>query len=363
MSGGEFSFRVLNKFKKARVGILKTAHGDIATPAFMPVGTRGTVKAMFPEAVKETGAGILLGNTYHLELRPGSALIEKMGGLRKFMNWPGPILTDSGGFQVMSLSSLRKISEGGVEFRSHIDGSKYFFSPEKSTEIQRALDSTISMAFDECTPFPVSFDEAGRSMKLTSRWAKRSRDSFRGRRGYAQFGIMQGSSYKELREESASDLLNIGFEGYAVGGLAVGEGREVMFEVLDYAPGLLPESKPRYLMGVGKPADIIGAVERGIDMFDCVLPTRSGRNGQAFTKYGTVNVRNSRYSEDPEPLEGDCPCPACRNYSKAYLRHLITCGEILGSMLLTWHNLAYFQNLTARIRNYIEAGKDFDFSA
>lgn len=359
----KFSFQLLKTHQKARLGIINTAHGQIRTPAFMPVGTRATVKAMLPESVKSTGADILLGNTYHLMLRPGAERVAKLGGLHKFMNWNGPILTDSGGFQVMSLSGLRKISEEGVMFNSHIDGSRHMLTPERSTEIQHLLGSTITMAFDECTPYPATYSEAESSMQLTTRWAKRSRDAFAEREGYGQFGIVQGSIYKDLRQQSATDLKALDFEGYAIGGLAVGEGQDLMFEVLDYAPDMLPTSKPLYLMGVGKPSDIIGAVSRGVDMFDCVIPTRSGRNGQAFTKYGTVNIRNSKYSEDKEPLENDCPCPACTNYSKAYLHHLVRVGEILGSMLMTWHNLTYFQLLMARIREYIDKGMDFDFDA
>lgn len=359
----KFSFKINNKHKKSRTGLIETAHGSIKTPAFMPVGTRGTVKAMLPESVKSTNSDIVLGNTYHLMLKPGADRIEKFGGLRKFMNWSGPVLTDSGGFQVMSLASLRKINEEGVEFRSHIDGSKHLLTPESSTEIQRKLDSTITMAFDECTPYPATFEEARVSMELTSRWAVRSREAFARREGYAQFGIIQGGVYEELRKKSAEDLIDIDFEGYAIGGLAVGEGQSEMFKVLNYAPELLPENKPRYLMGVGKPDDIIGAVKRGVDMFDCVIPTRSGRNGQAFTKRGTVNIRNSRFADDASPLEEDCPCPACLNYSKAYLHHTVKVGEIIGSMLMTWHNIQYFQDLMHRIRAYIDAGKDFDFEA
>jgi queuine tRNA-ribosyltransferase len=327
----------------------------------MPVGTRGTVKGMFPESVRQTGSDIVLGNTYHLMLKPGADRVEKLGGLRKFMNWSGPVLTDSGGFQVMSLSDLRKISEKGVQFSSHIDGSKHMLTPEYSTEIQHKLDSTITMAFDECTPFPATFEEAKLSQERTSRWAQRSRDSFVLRDGYAQFGIIQGGVYEELRASSAKDLIILDFEGYAIGGLAVGEGQKEMFSVLDYAPSLLPEDKPRYLMGVGKPDDIIGAVMRGVDMFDCVIPTRSGRNGQAFTKYGTLNIRNSKYADDPASLEGDCPCPACLNYSRAYLHHTVKVGEMIGSMLMTWHNIQYFQDLMKRIRDNISTGKDLDF--
>lgn len=358
----QFKFHIKAKHRKSRTGYIETAHGIIRTPAFMPVGTRGTVKAMLPESVKLTGSDVLLGNTYHLMLKPGAEIIAALGGLHKFMNWPSPILTDSGGFQVMSLSNLRKITEEGAEFRSHIDGSKHMLTPERSVRIQHLLGSTITMAFDECTPYPASFAQSKTSMELTSRWAKRSREAFVQRDGYAQFGIMQGGVYEELRAKSAEDLIKLDFEGYAIGGLAVGEGQELMFSVLDYAPSFLPQDKPRYLMGVGKPTDIIGAVARGIDMFDCVIPTRSGRNGQAFTKYGTVNIKNSKYAGDPAPLEADCLCPACSSYSKAYLHHTVKAGEIIGSMLMTWHNIWYFQDLMSRIRKYIEIGKDFDFN-
>lgn len=358
-----FSFTLIKNHKKSRLGIINTAHGTIRTPAFMPVGTRAAVKAMTPESVRATGADVILSNTYHLMLKPGAEIIASVGGLHKFMNWPYPILTDSGGFQVMSLSPLRKISEQGVEFRSHIDGSLHMLTPEYSTQIQHLLGSTITMAFDECTTYPITEEKAKLSMELTSRWAKRSREAFIPRQGHAQFGIMQGSIYEHLRNKSAEDLVNLDFEGYAIGGLAVGEGHTVMLKVLDYAPELLPKNKPRYLMGVGKPIDIIGAVSRGVDMFDCVIPTRSGRNGQAFTKYGTVNIRNSKYATDNEPLELDCKCITCINYSKAYLHHLVKIGEILGSMLMTYHNLTYFQELMSRIREYIEIGKDFDFIA
>ncbi len=357
----KFSFTIESQHKKARTGVISTKHGQIRTPAFMPVGTKATVKAMLPESVELTGADVLLGNTYHLMLQPGAERIAQLGGLHKFMNWQKPILTDSGGFQVMSLSKLRKITEEGVIFNSHIDGRKHMLSPERATEIQQLLGSTITMAFDECTPYPATYEQAKASMELTTRWGERSRRAFAREEGYGQFGIVQGSTYQELRTQSARDLVKLDFEGYAIGGLAVGEGQEIMFEVLNYTPDLLPLNKPKYLMGVGKPADIIGAVTRGIDMFDCVIPTRSGRNGQAFTKYGTVNIRNSQYSNDSTPLEDDCICPACKNYSKAYLHHLVKAKEILGSMLMTWHNLTYFQGLMVRIRQYIKEGKDFDF--
>jgi queuine tRNA-ribosyltransferase len=356
-----FKFIINQTHKKARTGLIQTIHGDIKTPAFMPVGTRATVKAMLPESVESTGSDIILGNTYHLMLRPGAEKIKQLGGLRKFMNWKGPILTDSGGFQVMSLSHLRKLTEEGVMFNSHIDGSKHMLSPESATEIQGFLDSTITMAFDECTPHPATFEQAKVSMELTSRWAKRSRDAYHKKSGYAQFGILQGSVYENLRAQSAKDLVTLDFEGYAIGGLAVGEGQKIMFDVLDYAPDMLPEKKPRYLMGVGKPLDIIGAVKRGVDMFDCVIPTRSGRNGQAFTTNGAINIRNSKYSTDDTPLQEGCPCPACTKYTKAYLHHTVKVGEIIGSMLMTWHNIQYFQDLMTRIRSSISAGEDINF--
>ncbi len=359
----KFTFQINATHKKARTGVVSTAHGEIRTPAFMPVGTRAAVKGMMPESVAATGADVVLGNTYHLMLKPGAERVAHLGGLHKFMNWQKPILTDSGGFQVMSLSQLRKISEKGVEFRSHIDGSKHMLSPESSTEIQYLLGSDITMAFDECTPYPATYNQAKESMELTSRWGERSRNAFKKRDGYGQFGIIQGGVYEDLRSKSAEDLMKLDFEGYAIGGLAVGEGQEMMFKVLNYAPDLLPASKPRYLMGVGKPSDIIGAVSRGVDMFDCVIPTRSGRNGQAFTKNGTVNIRNSKYADSLEPLEEGCPCPACMNYSMGYLHHTVRVGEMIGAMLLTWHNLEYFQRLMSRIREYITEGKDFDFES
>jgi len=343
-------FEILKTSGKARLGKLHTKHGIVNTPAFMPVGTCGTVKAMMPESVAATGAEILLGNTYHLMLRPGADLVEKMGGLHKFMNWDKPILTDSGGFQVMSLSSLRKINEQGVEFKSHVDGKKFFLSPEESIKIQHKLDSNITMAFDECTPYPSPYNRCAESMRLSMRWAKRSRDAFIDRDGYGIFGIQQGNVFKDLREESASALKQISFDGYAIGGLAIGEGQEKMFEVLDYAPDMLPQDKPRYLMGVGRPDDIVGAVLRGVDMFDCVMPTRSGRTSQAFTKYGTINIRNARHREDPRPLEEGCDCPLCTHYSRAYIHHLQKCQEVLAVMLLSWHNVRYYERLMQGLR-------------
>ncbi len=356
-------FEILTTHKKTRSGILRTKHGNIRTPAFMPVGTRGTVKGMLPEQVEEIGADIILGNTYHLMLKPGAELVEQLGGLHKIMNWQKPILTDSGGFQVMSLSLLRKITEEGVLFNSHIDGSKHMLSPEKSTEIQRLLGSDITMAFDECTPYPASHEDAEVSMELTNRWAKRSRDAFIKREGYGQFGIVQGSIYQDLRKRSADYISSLDFDGYAIGGLAVGEGFDAMIDVLGYAPSMLPENKPRYLMGVGKPLDIIEAVRLGVDMFDCVIPTRSGRNGQAFTKNGPINIRNHKFKDDNSPIEPGCICYSCKNYVKAYVHHLVKVNEMLGSILMTHHNLHYFQNLMHRIRTYIEMDKDFDFVA
>jgi queuine tRNA-ribosyltransferase len=321
----------------------------------MPVGTAATVKAMLPGSVRQTGADILLGNTYHLMLRPTAERIDRLGGLHKFMNWERPILTDSGGFQVMSLSSLRKMSEDGVTFKSHIDGSKHHLTPERSMEIQRLLGSDIVMCFDECPALPAERDEIARSMRMSMRWAERSRAAFGDRLGHALFGIQQGGLDEQLRGESADALKAIGFEGYAVGGLAVGEGQKAMFEVLDFAPDQLPEDKPRYLMGVGKPDDIVGAVKRGIDMMDCVLPSRSGRTGQVFTRRGVVNIKNARHQDDPRPLDEDCSCPACRNYSRAYLHHVFRSQEIISSMLLTWHNLHYFQEIMQQMRDAIAA--------
>ena len=341
---------------RARSGVISTPRGEIRTPAFMPVGTAATVKAMMPESVRATGADILLGNTYHLMLRPGAERIAALGGLHRFMNWDRPILTDSGGFQVMSLSGLRKLTEDGVRFSSHIDGSKHMLTPERSMEIQKLLGSDIVMCFDECPALPATEAEVAKSMRLSMRWAQRSRDAFGDRPGHALFGIMQGGVTPELRAESAEKLREIGFDGYAVGGLAVGEGQEAMFGVLDYAPDLLPQDKPRYLMGVGKPDDIVGAVERGIDMMDCVLPSRSGRTGQAWTRGGQVNLKNARHKDDPRPLDAACGCPACRNYSRAYLHHVVKADEIIGSMLLTWHNLHYYQDLMQGLREAIAAG-------
>lgn len=356
-------FEIDKKVGKSRLGRLITKHGVVNTPAFMPVGTCGTVKAMMPESVAATGAEILLGNTYHLMLRPGADLVEKMGGLHKFMNWNKPILTDSGGFQVMSLSGLRKLTEEGVTFRSHVDGKKFFLSPEESMKIQHKLDSNITMCLDECTPYPSTYEICAKSMRMSMRWAKRSKEAFIDREGYGIFGIQQGNVYKDLREESAKALREIGFDGYAIGGLAIGEGQEKMFEVLDYAPDMLPEDKPRYLMGVGRPDDIVGAVLRGVDMFDCVMPTRSGRTAQAFTKYGPINIRNARHREDPRPLEEGCDCPLCSHYSRAYIHHLQKCNEVLGIMLLTWHNIRYYERLMQGLRAAIKNDTLQEFAA
>lgn len=356
-----FSFDIRAQSGKARCGVIKTPRGNIRTPAFMPVGTAATVKAMMPESVRATGADILLGNTYHLMLRPGAERIARLGGLHKFMNWSRPILTDSGGFQVMSLADLREMSEKGVTFKSHIDGSRHDLSPERSMEIQKLLGSDIVMAFDECTPFPANQAEARKSMELSMRWAERSKDAFGDRPGYALFGIQQGSVYPDQRAESASALTDIGFDGYAVGGLAVGEGQKSMFDVLEYAPDMLPFKKPRYLMGVGKPDDIVGAVKRGIDMMDCVLPSRSGRTGQVFTRRGVINIKNARHQDDPRPLDDGCTCPSCRNYSRAYLHHVFKAQEMISSMLLTWHNLHYFQELMTDMRSAISENKFGEF--
>ncbi|MCO6416680.1 tRNA guanosine(34) transglycosylase Tgt [Siccirubricoccus sp. KC 17139] len=341
----------------ARAGLLHTAHGEVETPVFMPVGTAGTVKAMTADAVRATGARMILGNTYHLMLRPGAERVARLGGLHRFADWHGPILTDSGGYQVMSLSELRDMDEGGVTFRSHLDGSKHRLTPERSVEIQRLLDADVTMCLDECTPFPATEQQAAESMRLSMRWAKRCRDAFVPKEGYGLFGIVQGSTFPELRAESVAALTAIGFEGYAVGGLAVGEGQAAMFEVLDCTVPLLPQEAPRYLMGVGTPADLLGAVRRGIDMFDCVIPTRSGRTGRAYTSRGVLNLRNARHAEDKRPIDPDCGCPACTRHSRAYLHHLIKAEEMLGPMLLTWHNIHYYQHLMRGIRAAILEGR------
>ncbi len=362
-AAGRFGFTLKTTDGKARLGEISTPRGVIRTPAFMPVGTAATVKGMMPESVAATGADILLGNTYHLMLRPTAERIDRLGGLHRFMNWDKPILTDSGGFQVMSLSGLRKLTEEGVTFKSHIDGSKHHLTPERSMEIQRLLGSDIVMCFDECPALPATEAEVDKSMQLSMRWAQRSRDAFGDRPGHALFGIQQGGVTEHLRGQSAEALRAIGFDGYAVGGLAVGEGQEAMFGVLDYAPDMLPDDKPRYLMGVGKPDDIVGAVKRGIDMMDCVLPSRSGRTGQAFTRHGVVNIKNARHQDDPRPLDEDCTCPACRGYSRAYLHHVFRAGEMISGMLLTWHNLHYYQELMQTMRDAIAAGSFAAFEA
>ncbi len=341
----------------ARAGVLHTAHGPVETPVFMPVGTAGTVKAMTADQVRATGARLVLGNTYHLMLRPGADRMERLGGLHKFMDWPGPILTDSGGFQVMSLAGLRTMDEGGVTFRSHLDGSAHRLTPESATQIQHKLDATITMALDECTPFPATPQQAEASMALSMRWAARSRDAFVARPGYGQFGIVQGGVFPSLRAASVEALTAIGFEGYAVGGLAVGEGQATMLAVLDSTVPLLPADRPRYLMGVGTPDDLLAAAARGIDMFDCVMPTRAGRTARGFTSQGVLNLRNARHAADPGPLDGQCACTACTRHSRAYLHHLFRANEMLGPMLLTQHNLTYYQSLMAGVRVAITAGR------
>ena len=352
----QFSFELKAQDGAARLGVIQPPRGAILTPAFMPVGTAGTVKAMLPETVRGTGAEIVLGNTYHLMLRPGAERVAKLGGLHHFMNWDRPILTDSGGFQVMSLAGLRHLTEEGVTFKSHIDGSIHELSPERSMEIQRLLGSDIVMCFDECPALPASDKAVADSMHLSMRWAKRSKEAFGDRPGHALFGIQQGGVTQDLRAESAELLRDIGFDGYAIGGLAVGEGQEAMFGVLDYAPDMMPVDKPRYLMGVGKPDDIVGAVKRGVDMMDCVLPTRSGRTGQAFTRRGVVNIKNARHADDPRPLDDKSTCPATTNYSRAYLHHVYRSHEMIAGMLLSWHNVHYFQQIMAEMRAAIAAG-------
>ncbi len=342
----------------ARTGVLKTARGDIRTPAFMPVGTAATVKALTVDQVRSTGADIILGNTYHLMLRPGAERVARLGGLHEFMRWPHPILTDSGGFQVMSLSKIAKVTEQGVTFQSHIDGSKHSLTPERSIEIQAdLLGSDIVMQLDECVSWPAEESRARAAMELSARWGERSKAAFGERPAQALFGIQQGSTFRALRKESAERLIETGYDGYAIGGLAVGEGHEAMCEVLDYATGMLPADRPRYLMGVGKPVDLVEAVARGVDMFDCVLPTRSGRHGQAWTWGGSINLKNARFAEDKTPLDALSECPASRDYSKAYLHHLIKAEEILGQVLLSWHNIAFYQQLTAAMRAAISEGR------
>ena len=357
----DFHYSVLATDGPSRFGTVTTAHGTVRTPAFMPVGTAATVKAMFPEHVRAAGADVVLGNTYHLMLRPGAERVAQLGGLHRFMNWPHTILTDSGGFQVMSLAKLRKMTENGVVFQSHLDGSRHELTPERSIEIQGLLGSDIQMVLDECTPFPSTEEETAQSMRLSLRWAERSKRAFNGSPGQALFGIVQGGVYADYRRESAGELVDIGFPGYAVGGLAVGEGQAAMLEVLDYTVPELPDSRPRYLMGVGTPHDILESVRRGIDMFDCVMPTRSGRHGQVFTRFGKINLKNARHAEDPRPLDEHAPCETSRTYSRAYLHHLIKSNEILGMMLATQINVTYYQTLMAGIRNAIEHGMFDDF--
>jgi queuine tRNA-ribosyltransferase len=347
----------------ARAGLLHTAHGDVETPVFMPVGTAGTVKAMTADAVRATGTRLILGNTYHLMLRPGAERVAALGGLHRMMDWPSPILTDSGGFQVMSLAALRTMDADGVTFRSHIDGTEHRLTPERSVAIQHALDATITMAFDECTPFPATEAQARESMELSMRWAARCRAAFQPRDGYGLFGISQGGIFADQRARSAEALARIGFEGYAVGGLAVGEGQAAMLATLDATVPLLPADAPRYLMGVGLPDDILRSVARGIDMFDCVIPTRAGRTARAYTRAGVFNLRNARFAAEDRPLDPDCRCPLCTKHTRAYLHHLFRCEEMLGPMLLTWHNIQYYQDLMAGIRAAIRAGRLKDHAA
>jgi queuine tRNA-ribosyltransferase len=354
-----FSFSIAHTDGKARAGTIAMERGEIRTPAFMPVGTAATVKAMKPQDLRSSGADMILGNTYHLMLRPGAERVARLGGLHRFMGWRRPILTDSGGYQVMSLRDLTKVSEDGVSFASHLDGSRHMLSPERSIEVQRLLGSDIVMAFDQLVPATATDDEAAAAMERSMRWAKRSREEFDRGGEHADrsalFGIQQGGLDQSMRKASADALIDVGFDGYAVGGLAVGEGHDAMCACLDYAPSQLPEDKPRYLMGVGKPDDIVEAVRRGIDMFDCVLPTRSGRTGQAFTADGALNIRNAKFAEDRRPIEPDCPCPTCSTFERAYVHHLVRSGEILGAMLMTEHNLWFYQRLMQGLRDAIAA--------
>lgn len=359
---GRFGFTVMARDGTARRGEIETPRGIVRTPAFMPVGTAGTVKAMYPEQVRQTGADIVLGNTYHLMLRPGAERVAELGGLHGFMRWPYPILTDSGGFQVMSLAALRKVTEAGVSFRSHIDGTAHELSPERSVEIQRLLGADITMQLDECVQLPCSDAEAERAMRLSLRWAERSRKTFGDAPGRAIFGIVQGGAVSRLRQESARELLAVGFDGYAIGGLAVGEPQAEMLRILEVTVPELPEAAPRYLMGVGTPDDILHAVNRGVDMFDCVMPTRAGRHGHAYTRFGRINLRNARHAADPRPLDPESACPAARDYSRAYLHHLIKSREFLGAMLLSWVNVHYYQDFMAGIRQAITEGRLEDFS-
>ncbi len=356
MSG--LSFRIDARDGAARTGAIATARGEIRTPAFMPLGTSATVKALTVEQVKSAGADIILGNTYHLMLRPGAERVARLGGLHRFMRWDGPILTDSGGFQVMSLSQISRVTEEAVTFQSHLDGARHVLTPERSIEIQAdLLGSDIVMQLDECVAWPVEAARAAEAMRLSARWAARCKAAFGTRGRQALFGIQQGAVFEPLRRESAERLIELGFDGYALGGLAVGEGHQAMCEVLDFAPAMLPADRPRYLMGVGKPVDIVEAVWRGVDMFDCVLPTRSGRHGQAWTWEGAVNLKNARFADDPDPLDPQSDCPASRDYSRAYLHHLVKSAEILGQVLLSWHNVAFFETLMARLRDAIREGR------
>lgn len=358
-----FAWRAQARQGQARAGVLSTAHGEVPTPVFMAVGTAGTVKAMTADAVRATGARIILGNTYHLMLRPGAERIAELGGLHRFADWPGPILTDSGGFQVMSLGKLRTLDDEGVTFRSHIDGSAHRLTPARAVQIQHLLDATISMVLDECTPFPATHEQAAASMRLSMRWAQASADAFVPRHGYALFGIVQGSTFADLRAQSAEALVRIGFPGYAIGGLAVGEGQAAMFATIETTIPHLPQDRPRYLMGVGTPDDLLGAVLRGVDMFDCVMPTRAGRTGRAFTSQGVLNLRNARHAADPRPLDPACACPACSRHVRAYLHHLFRCDEMLGPVLLTWHNLTYYQDLMRNLRAAIVGGVAEEFAS
>lgn len=358
----QFLFDLLCSDGKARRGVVRTPRGDIQTPAFMPVGTQGTVKALYMDQVKEAGADIILGNTYHLMLRPGAERVARLGGLHKLIKWDGPILTDSGGFQVMSLAKLRRLTENGVTFQSHIDGSRHELTPERSMEIQRLLGATIQMQLDECVGFPHSRDEAQRAMELSLRWAERSRKAFGSQPGHGNFGIVQGGIQPDLREQSAKGLVSIGFEGYAIGGLAVGEGQQAMLDTIEATEPHLPQDKPRYLMGVGTPQDLLLSVARGVDMFDCVMPTRSGRHGQAFTRFGKLNLRNAKHAEDMRPLDETSSHSVLNSYSRAYIHHLVRANEILGMMLLSWANVAYYQELMLSMREAIESGTFNQFS-
>ena len=358
-----FTFKKITEDGHARRGEITMPRGKVRTPAFMPVGTAGSVKAMYMEQVEELGADIILGNTYHLMLRPGAERIARLGGLHVFARWPKPILTDSGGFQVMSLAGLRKLTEKGVTFQSHIDGARYELTPERSIEIQCLLDSDIQMQLDQCVALPASFKEMEKAMELSLRWAERCKTAFGNQPGKAMFGIVQGGDNASLRERSANALKDLDLKGYSIGGLAVGEPQNVMMDMLDVTCSILPQDKPRYLMGVGTPDDILKSVAHGVDMFDCVMPTRAGRHGLAFTRFGKINLRNAKHAEDPRPLDPQSPCPAARDYSRAYLHHLVKAGEPLAGMVITWNNLAFYQQLMQGIRDAIEAHRYADFVA